>query len=70
MEISHNSFLDITNGINEDFNELFSCEENISIYFYCGLCNGVGWTTTLHNNDIVLLGVEKIVESDGTIMKI
>ena len=37
---------------------------DLDIILYLGLCNGAGWATSLHNKNVVLLGIEKIIELD------
>ena len=35
---------------------------DIDIVLYVGLCNGAGWVTNINGRDVILLGVEKILE--------
>lgn len=35
---------------------------DIDIVLYVGLCNGAGWVTNINDRDVILLGVEKILE--------
>ena len=44
--------------------DLFHEEPELDIILYLGLCSGAGWATTLGGKDVILLGVEKIVELD------
>ena len=44
------------------FQELFDRNIELEIILYLGLCNGAGWATTLNNKDVILLGIEKIIE--------
>ena len=34
----------------------------MEIVLYLGLCNAAGWVTTMNGKDVVMLGVEKILE--------
>ena len=62
LEILHSSFCNITDNINKKILDSFGCELNIDIVLYMGLCNAAGWVTTIGGRDVVLLGVEKILE--------
>ena len=42
--------------------ECFGHELEIDIVLYVGLCNGAGWVTNINGRDVILLGIEKILE--------
>lgn len=44
--------------------KLFDKEIELEIILYLGLCNGAGWATTLNDKDVILLGIEKLIELD------
>lgn len=58
----HNTFLSLTDGINDRFRYFFQTELEVAIVLYMGLCNGAGWATKLDGRQAVLLGIEKIIE--------
>lgn len=62
LEMAHSNFANLVNRLNDRFHETFSIGDDIFIYFYIGLCNGAGWVTTINLEEIVLIGVEKVVE--------
>lgn len=62
LEVLHSSFCSITEGLNEKIFARFCCELDIDIVLYMGLCNGAGWVTTINGRDVILLGIEKIIE--------
>lgn len=62
LQTLHSSFCKITDGLNKRILDRFGCELNIDIVLYMGLCNAAGWTTTINGRDVVLLGIEKILE--------
>ena len=62
LEETHNSFISVTNRLDEKFTELFGFELDADIILYLGLCNGAGWATNLNGRKVVLLGIEKIIE--------
>lgn len=62
LEIAHQSFLLLTDGLAEKIQDTLQTNFNGSIIFYFGLCNGAGWATELDGNPVILLGVEKIIE--------
>ena len=61
-EVLHNSFCAVTEGLNEKVTALFSHELNIDVVLYLGLCNAAGWVTSINGRDVILLGIEKILE--------
>ncbi len=56
------SFYTVTNGLNERVKECFHYELDVDIVLYLGLCNGAGWVTNINGRDVILLGIEKILE--------
>ena len=62
LETLHSSFCRITDDLNKKILDRFGCELNVDIVLYIGLCNAAGWATTVNGRDVVLLGIEKILE--------
>lgn len=62
LAITHESFLEITKGLDDKIAKKFNRKLNVNIVFYLGLCNGAGWVVTINNNLTLLLGIEKIME--------
>lgn len=62
LNIQHDSFLAVTDQLDSKIQECFGVELNVEIVLYLGLCNAAGWVTTMNGKDIVMLGVEKIIE--------
>jgi len=62
LERLHSSFHKVTDRINERIIDCFGKELDIDIVLYIGLCNGAGWVTNMNGKDVILLGVEKILE--------
>ena len=62
LQTLHLAFCSITDGLNERILERFGCELDVDIVLYMGLCNAAGWVTTINGRDVVLLGIEKILE--------
>ena len=62
LEILDTSFCKVTNKLNENIEKNFNNKINIEIVLYVGLCNGAGWVTNINNKDVILLGIEKILE--------
>ena len=58
----HASFCSVTSGLNEKISNHFGHELDIDIVLYVGLCNAAGWVTTINDRDVILLGIEKILE--------
>lgn len=58
----HSSFCKVTDNLNKRVMECFGHELDIDIVLYIGLCNGAGWVTNINNRDVILLGIEKILE--------
>ena len=62
LEILHSSFCKVTDGLNKKVIDCFGHEVEIDMVLYVGLCNGAGWVTNINGRDVILLGVEKILE--------
>ena len=58
----HTSFCAVTSDLNEKICNRFDHELDIDIVLYVGLCNAAGWVTTINGRDVILLGIEKILE--------
>ena len=63
-EYLHSSFYSVTEGLNEKINCRFRCELDVDVVLYMGLCNAAGWVTAINGRDVILLGIEKILELD------
>ena len=64
LKTLHASFCEVTDGLNEKIIERFGCAVDVDIVLYVGLCNGAGWVTNINGRDVILLGIEKILELD------
>lgn len=62
LEQLHCSFRTVTNGLNGKVIESFGRELDVELVLYLGLCNAAGWATQINGKDVILLGVEKIIE--------
>ncbi len=62
LETLHSSFCKVTSGLNRKVIDCFGRELNIDIVLYIGLCNAAGWVTNINGRDVILLGIEKILE--------
>lgn len=62
LETLHTSFVRVTNGLNQRIIDCFAHELEIDIVLYLGLCNAAGWVTNINGRDVILLGIEKILE--------
>lgn len=62
LEQLHCSFRAVTNGLNGKVIESFGRELDVELVLYLGLCNAAGWATQINGKDVILLGVEKIIE--------
>lgn len=62
LEMLHSSFCKVTNDLNAKISMHFDCELDVDIVLYVGLCNAAGWVTNINGRDVILLGVEKILE--------
>ena len=61
-ELANASFTSVTKRLKFNISQLFKSDVNVDIILYLGLCNGAGWATTLDGRDVILLGIEKIIE--------
>ena len=55
-------FVRVTKGLNQRIIDCFAHELEIDIVLYLGLCNAAGWVTNINGRDVILLGIEKILE--------
>ena len=55
-------FSDITDTLEERIIDIFQRTVEVDVILYLGLCNGAGWATKINNRQVVLLGIEKIME--------
>lgn len=62
--IANDSFNAISKELKNNIGKLFDNDIDLDIILYLGLCNGAGWATSLDNRNVILLGIEKIVELD------
>lgn len=62
LETLHTSFVCVTKGLNQRIIDCFANELEIDIVLYLGLCNAAGWVTNINGRDVILLGIEKILE--------
>lgn len=62
LKALHSSFCYTTDCINKKILDCLGCELNVDVVLYVGLCNAAGWVTTINGRDVVLLGIEKILE--------
>ncbi len=58
----HASFVKVTDGLHEKVLDRFGRTLDIDIVLYVGLCNAAGWVTRINGRDVILLGIEKILE--------
>lgn len=59
---AHQSFTNATKNLSEEIKKKFNVDLNVTIILYLGLGNAAGWATTINNQKVVLIGLEKIVE--------
>ncbi|BCN32892.1 zinc metalloprotease [Anaeromicropila herbilytica] len=62
LEQLHQSFLKVTEKLQERVMNIFGKDLDVDIILYLGLCNGAGWATQINGRKKVLLGIEKIIE--------
>lgn len=62
LETLHTSFVRVTKGLNQRIIDCFAHELELDIVLYLGLCNAAGWVTNINGRDVILLGIEKILE--------
>ena len=56
------SFSAVTDGLEERIQRQFGQGLDADLTLYLGLCHGAGWVVKLAGRDVVLLGIEKILE--------
>ena len=56
------NFNNVTKGLDQSFIALFDKTIDVDIILYLGLCNGAGWALKYNDKQLVLLGIEKIIE--------
>ncbi|MCM1286276.1 MAG: hypothetical protein NC213_07960 [Acetobacter sp.] len=61
-ETAHQSFINATKNLSDEIKNQFNVDLNVTIILYLGLGNGAGWETTINNQKVVLIGLEKVVE--------
>lgn len=54
----------LVNDLEEIIYKKFQKDIDVEIVLYVGLCNGAGWATEINGKNVVLLGIEKIIELD------
>lgn len=64
LDILSDVFDEVARDLTVRITKLFDKEIELEIILYLGLCNGAGWATTLDGRDVILLGIEKIIELD------
>ena len=62
LQILQTSFYKVTDKLNDKIKEHFDNELDVDIVLYLGLCNGAGWVNNINGRDVILLGIEKILE--------
>ncbi|MBQ3543607.1 MAG: hypothetical protein IJA34_01265 [Lachnospiraceae bacterium] len=62
LQMLQTSFYKITDGLNEKIKNCFDNGLDVDIVLYLGLCNGAGWVNSINGRDVILLGIEKILE--------
>lgn len=61
-ETAHQSFIKATENLSEKIKNKFNVDLDVTIILYLGLGNGAGWATTINNQKVILIGIEKVVE--------
>lgn len=61
-ETAHQSFVNATKNLSNEIKNKFNVDLDVTIILYLGLGNAAGWATTIGNQKVVLIGLEKIVE--------
>ena len=62
LEILHRSFNEATKGLEQKVVHHFGKSLDVDIVLYLGLGNSAGWVLNIRGRDVILLGVEKIIE--------
>lgn len=63
-ETAHQSFTNTTKNLSIEIKNKFNVDLDVTIILYLGLGNAAGWATTINNQKVVLIGLEKVVELD------
>ncbi|MDE6659959.1 MAG: hypothetical protein K2K01_07610, partial [Eubacterium sp.] len=61
-EKAHQSFIKATENLSDEIKHKFNVDLDVTIILYLGLGNAAGWATTIKNQRVVLIGLEKVVE--------
>ncbi|MCH5315880.1 MAG: hypothetical protein J1E81_08200 [Eubacterium sp.] len=61
-EMAHKSFINTTKNLSVEIKNKFNVDLDVTIILYLGLGNGAGWATTINNQKVVLIGLEKVIE--------
>lgn len=56
------SFLQVVEKLNARVVDTFQQKLDVDVVLFLGLCNGAGWATEINGRNVVLLGIEKILE--------
>lgn len=62
LQILQTSFYKVTDRLNDKIKNHFDNKLDVDIVLYLGLCNGAGWVNNINGRDVILLGIEKILE--------
>jgi hypothetical protein len=58
----HKAFQAVAETLRVGLIEAFGVDLDVEIILYLGLCSGAGWATSLGEQKVILLGIEKIIE--------
>lgn len=61
-ERAHRSFIKATEDLGEEILHKFKLDLDVTVIFYLGLCNAAGWATAVNGHEVILIGIEKVVE--------
>ena len=62
LDALRTTFSAVTDGLEERIQRQFGQGLDADLTLYLGLCHGAGWVVKLAGRDVVLLGIEKILE--------
>ena len=62
LDVLRESFAAVVEGLDQRVSACFGRTLDADVILYLGLCNGAGWVTRVNGRDVILLGVEKILE--------
>lgn len=62
VETAHQSFVKVTQNLSDRIKDKLNIDLDVTIILYLGLGNGAGWATTVNNQKVVLIGIEKVIE--------